>query len=45
MDLELPLRRTPPWRGLERDVDVVIGTLSKALGSYGAFACCSQELG
>jgi glycine C-acetyltransferase/8-amino-7-oxononanoate synthase len=27
--------------GLEREVDVVIGTLSKALGSYGAFACCS----
>jgi 8-amino-7-oxononanoate synthase len=30
--------------GLEREVDVVIGTLSKALGSYGAFACCSPEL-
>jgi glycine C-acetyltransferase/8-amino-7-oxononanoate synthase len=30
--------------GLERKVDVVIGTLSKALGSYGAFACCSPEL-
>jgi glycine C-acetyltransferase/8-amino-7-oxononanoate synthase len=28
--------------GLERDVDVVVGTLSKALGSYGAFACCSR---
>jgi 8-amino-7-oxononanoate synthase len=24
-------------------VDVVIGTLGKALGSYGAFACCDRE--
>jgi glycine C-acetyltransferase/8-amino-7-oxononanoate synthase len=30
--------------GLQREVDVVIGTLSKALGSYGAFTCCSPEL-
>lgn len=30
--------------GLEDGVDVVIGTLGKALGSYGAFACCSVEL-
>ena len=30
--------------GLENDVDVVIGTLSKGLGSYGAFACCNREL-
>ena len=30
--------------GLEDEVDVVIGTLSKALGSYGAFVCCSFEL-
>ena len=30
--------------GLESEVDVVIGTLSKALGSYGAFACCSRPM-
>ena len=30
--------------GLENDIDIVIGTLSKALGSYGAFACCNQQL-
>ncbi len=28
--------------GAEREVDVVIGTLGKALGSYGAFACCDR---
>lgn len=30
--------------GLEHDVDLVIGTLGKALGSYGAFACCGELL-
>jgi len=29
---------------LEAEVDVVIGTLSKALGSYGAFACCNSAV-
>ncbi|HEY4277064.1 MAG TPA: 8-amino-7-oxononanoate synthase [Conexibacter sp.] len=29
--------------GLTAEVDVVIGTLSKALGSYGAFACCDAR--
>jgi 8-amino-7-oxononanoate synthase len=30
--------------GLEHAVDVVVGTLSKALGSYGAFACCDRTM-
>ncbi len=28
--------------GLEEEVDVVTGSLGKALGSYGGFACCDQ---
>jgi glycine C-acetyltransferase/8-amino-7-oxononanoate synthase len=30
--------------GLEDAVDVVVGTLGKALGSYGAYACCDTEM-
>ena len=30
--------------GLEDEIDVVVGTLGKTLGSYGAFVCCDAEL-
>ena len=30
--------------GLEDDVDVVVGTLGKSLGSYGAYACMSRTM-
>src|SRR5919198_514948 len=30
--------------GLEDEVDVIVGTLSKALGSYGAFVACDQAM-
>jgi len=30
--------------GLDKEVDVLIGTLSKALGSYGGYVCARREL-
>ena len=30
--------------GLDGEVDVIVGTLSKSLGAYGAFACCDARM-
>jgi 8-amino-7-oxononanoate synthase len=30
--------------GLEHEVDIVVGTLGKSLGSYGAYVCCDKPM-
>ena len=30
--------------GLEDEIDIVVGTLGKALGAYGAYACCDKTV-
>jgi glycine C-acetyltransferase/8-amino-7-oxononanoate synthase len=30
--------------GVEEEVDIVMGTLGKSLGSYGAYACCDRTM-
>ncbi len=37
-------RGTVADAGLEDEVDVIVGTLGKSLGSYGAYACCDRTM-
>lgn len=37
-------RGTPELLEVESEVDITIGTLSKAFGSLGGFVCCSRDL-
>ncbi len=37
-------RGTVAAAGLEEEIDVLVGTLSKSLGSYGAYVCCDRRI-
>jgi 8-amino-7-oxononanoate synthase len=37
-------RGTVAAAGLTDEVDVIVGTLGKALGGYGAYVCCNEQL-